>query len=85
MQSASFWELPLQCSSSSAQQHSNKFEILVMFITLNGNVYQIAITDASQLHPQAKVIDWVPEDAQGICFFFRMRWEKTAWNIERLL
>ena len=56
-----------------------------MFITLNGNVYQIAITDASQLHPQAKVIDWVPEDAQGICFFFRMRWEKTAWNIERLL
>jgi len=55
-----------------------------MFITLNGNVYQIAITDASQLHPQAKVIDWVPEDAQGI-FFPRMRWEKTAWNIERLL
>ena len=41
-----------------------------MFITLNGNVYQIAITDASQLHPQAKVIDWIPEDAQGICFFF---------------
>jgi hypothetical protein len=64
MQSASFWELPLQCSSSSAQQHSNKFEILVMFITTNGNVYRVAITDASsQVHPQAKVIDWVPEDA----------------------
>ena len=55
-----------------------------MFITPNGNVYQIAITDASQLHPQAKVIDWIPEDAQGI-FFFRMLWEKTAWNIERQL
>jgi hypothetical protein len=42
-----------------------------MFIAANGSVYRIAITDASQLHPQAKVIDWLPEDAQGICYFFQ--------------
>lgn len=38
-------------------------------LTSNDTVYQIVITDTSELHPQGKVIDWMPKDVQGIGFF----------------
>lgn len=38
-------------------------------LTSNDIVYQIVITDTSELRPQGKVIDWMPEDVQGIGFF----------------